>query len=91
MVKAKIGCSPWDRNTTLTVDAYDGDAVLSCIHDRNEVLAILDLASSDIYSGPWLDAEDCCDFGALLVRIGEAMKAGATAEEALVAVAGEGE
>ena len=54
----------------------------------------LDLRATDAFDssdGATLAPSECIEFGALLVRIGEAMKAGATAEDALRAVAGEGE
>ena len=85
----------------MKVDIIDGEADItfasfnacvgvgrSCFDGMVELYATDQYDSSD---GATLAPSECIEFGALLVRIGEAMKAGATAEEALRAVAGEGE
>ena len=92
--KETIGFDEFAEVGNITACLNGGKIAVSSLVFHKDTVALLDVegdehATDNPTGGPWLDAEDCCDFGALLVRIGEAMKAGATAEEALKAVAGE--
>jgi len=68
-------------------------AVVDIAHERDATVAILcdseyD-ASADIYSGPWLDARACFEFGSVLTDLGTRMQDGESVAEALRGLAGE--
>jgi len=76
----------------LCFEGDDADTLIVGTTPVPGLVALLDSRSvGHDLGGTWMNADDCLDLARLLEKVGRCMKAGATAEDAIRGLAGEGE